>query len=391
MTTQQPYKPGPFSRISAISFPGLVELRFRIHRDDGLTYTPEAEEALFIHLLTDGASPIFTGFSVAIPGTDNYPNPYYQETIPGTVARFEYVIIDAEADPPVGEYLLQLKRSYLTIAHGMETIQFLLMTDGDNTLPTIYPRVYTDGPTPTLLTEGLYETTLPYYIPLAAEITGTAASRTRTYTFTSSVPVHLTHTVRGVYQDGEFLYGVRPFGSYRMEEAMLERLPGGARLGPFLGSSLEAGSASVNHFDDFYLQVPSYPPPTAGFEPVLSGSDWVKGEAITDPDYEGEYIVEDFNICLAGISTTVYIGSSFGMSRTVTFEPNNQADTVTDLGILDGRLLQRSYAVTTSFSGPSQFTAGYNQGRPTGPFHLDGDQDCLDQWFDLELVAEPTE
>ena len=138
--------PGPFDRIRNIHF-STARFQFGITRDDGWLYAEGDVEGLTVALRTNAGQLIWSGFTTDLG---------YEEAAAGLVRRFDY---------QDGRFNLVLDRAKLRDALGLTgaDVRFRFTTDGPQTLETHYPRIYAGNGTPSLVSPGTLDITVPYW------------------------------------------------------------------------------------------------------------------------------------------------------------------------------------------------------------------------------------
>ena len=189
--------PGPFARLVAIHFPGL-RFRWRIVRDDGLVVTPQETDRITLHLYAHTGAWLFSGLSVPDPTLSRYPSLHYEALTPDSVSAFAY---------RDGYYEVTLNGAVLKEALGIApgALRCSLVTEGDNTLETRYPRVYTDVGTPHFVAPGTWEVTIPFWSVRTTDSYPSLVTTVRTTTVQSSVPYEATYRVTDGNAAGRFL------------------------------------------------------------------------------------------------------------------------------------------------------------------------------------------
>lgn len=190
--------PGPFARLTGLSFPGR-RFRFRIVRDDGLEYAPHSGEGITLRLYAATGAWLFSGFSLRDLLSPAYPNLAYEEGVPGLVTAFTY---------EDGYYSVVLSGPVLWDALGLTeaTLRCALVTEGTHTLETFFPRIYeASGVGKTLMAPGTWEVTVPFWSVEQGDLYPNVLTTVRTTTVYSSIPYTCVYHVMDGNALGRFL------------------------------------------------------------------------------------------------------------------------------------------------------------------------------------------
>lgn len=191
--------PGPFAQIRAIHFPSK-RFQLRIVRDDGLEFTPQSWEEITLRLYAETGQWLFSGRSAMDATLPGYPSLYYEEGVPGVVTTFLY---------QDGYYNIVLNGPVLRDALGLtgdsESLRCSLVTEGDKTLQTFFPRVYAGVGAPLLITPGTWEVTIPYWSVMSEDTYPNLVTTVRTTTVHTSVPYESTYRILYGNAVGRFL------------------------------------------------------------------------------------------------------------------------------------------------------------------------------------------
>lgn len=200
MNVQSFIAPGPFARLAGIHFPNR-RFQFSFTRDDGLIYIPQSEEGITLSLYASTGDRLFEGWSALDNTLPGYPNLYYQEDFPGTVTGFFFkdgyysIVFDG----------LALQAALQSVSSD---IQCYLVTEGDDTLETLFPRYYTDPGSGQLIAPGVWDVSIPYFSVRHVDTYPVLSTTVRTTTIKSSVPFQPHYAIQGGNALGWFLLPV---------------------------------------------------------------------------------------------------------------------------------------------------------------------------------------
>ncbi|MBF0628683.1 MAG: hypothetical protein HQL91_10760 [Magnetococcales bacterium] len=188
--------PGPFDRITGFSA-STPNHDFALHvfRDDGLHYTPEAPENVDIVLFSDSWDFLFQGSTIARPQLN------HQEAAPGLIRRFTY------AAP---HYVIAFNKSVLEeyLQRQIHEIAVYLITNGERTLETLYPRQYDNAPVPFLLLPGNHDIRIPFWEESTETTHPDQITTTLTTQLRSSVPFRTQYSIGNAIAMARFRFPI---------------------------------------------------------------------------------------------------------------------------------------------------------------------------------------
>lgn len=185
---------GPFDRISSWSLPA-AELRLHLIRDDGLHYTPDGEENIEFRLHDDQWNLLFQGSTLASPEL------HHLSDYPGLIVGFRF------ADPHyVVTFNLNVVEESLNCPRNRFAV--FLITQGDRTLETLYPRNYTAGLEPVAIRPGTHTVRIPFWEPWSQILSAQQRSTTVQSLIRSSVPFTVRYAIGNAIALGRFRFPV---------------------------------------------------------------------------------------------------------------------------------------------------------------------------------------
>ncbi|MEO5341072.1 MAG: hypothetical protein H7837_11255 [Magnetococcus sp. MYC-9] len=188
----------PFMRITDIQF-SEWSWGFVIRRDDGLLYTPACGERLTLRLYAGGGAWLFTGDTAPIGGQlPTAPLPR-EESVAGLVRTFTH---------RNGQYVVTFNPERLPLPPGGRIQDFtcVLVTEGERTLKTAFPRGYLEGDAGAPLRPGLWQVTVPYWTVTTTERFPDRVTAERQTTVCASIPYQATFRIRDGNALGCFLF-----------------------------------------------------------------------------------------------------------------------------------------------------------------------------------------